>query len=117
MRQRALAAGMQAALSRGMTKPKDILLQRRAALAHSYALHCDELSTLAARHPDWPIRDATQMSALMHLTAKEHAGLGELEWALGRLEQGRYGLCERCGASIDPGKLREEPVRRECGTC
>ena len=102
-----------------MNSNEHILWQRRAALAQSYALHCDELSALAARHPDWPNRDAThvQVRALMKLTAQEHAGLAALEAALRRLAQGRYGQCERCGAAIAATRLHEDPARLDCEAC
>ena len=37
--------------------------------------------------------------------------------ALERIDQGRYGLCERCGQTIDPDQLFDRPQRFACAAC
>ncbi len=37
--------------------------------------------------------------------------------ALGRMEAGTYGVCEKCGASIDTGRLKAMPTATLCITC
>jgi len=37
--------------------------------------------------------------------------------ALERFDQGRYGLCERCGQAIDPDQLFDLPQRFACAAC
>jgi DnaK suppressor protein len=41
----------------------------------------------------------------------------DVEQALGRLEKGTYGLCESCGQSIDPARLRVIPTAPLCMEC
>lgn len=43
--------------------------------------------------------------------------LSEVEHALGRLEQGTYGLCESCGQQVDPGRLEALPQVSLCLSC
>ena len=43
--------------------------------------------------------------------------LVDIDDALTRLDEGRYGICERCGASISPARLEARPVARTCIAC
>jgi RNA polymerase-binding transcription factor DksA len=43
--------------------------------------------------------------------------LGEVAAALGRIEQGTYGRCERCGRGIPAGRLKAVPFARYCVEC
>jgi DnaK suppressor protein len=42
---------------------------------------------------------------------------GELTDALARIEQGRYGVCERCGKRIAKERMRALPYARYCMPC
>jgi RNA polymerase-binding protein DksA len=37
--------------------------------------------------------------------------------ALGKMSKGDYGLCERCGAPIDPARLQAYPEATLCSDC
>ena len=43
--------------------------------------------------------------------------LAEIDAALVRFEGGTYGVCERCGRSIDPARLEVRPSARTCVDC
>jgi len=43
--------------------------------------------------------------------------LDEVEAALTRLDEGTYGVCDRCGGPIDDGLLAGHPTARSCATC
>jgi RNA polymerase-binding transcription factor DksA/SAM-dependent methyltransferase len=43
--------------------------------------------------------------------------LADLDWAIGRLAEGSYGRCERCGQPIAPGRLVARPAARTCIAC
>jgi len=43
--------------------------------------------------------------------------LVDVEAALGKLETGRYGICERCGCEIDWARLEAKPQARLCIRC
>jgi RNA polymerase-binding transcription factor DksA len=43
--------------------------------------------------------------------------LGDVEAALGRLDDGTYGRCAECGAAIDDERLAASPVTTRCASC
>lgn len=43
--------------------------------------------------------------------------VAEIDAALARWAQGRYGMCERCGASIPAARLEARPTTRNCIGC
>ena len=49
--------------------------------------------------------------------ARDVAELREIEAALRRLDEGRYGLCADCDAAIDPRRLQAEPFAVRCAAC
>lgn len=49
--------------------------------------------------------------------ARDVGELREIEAALRRLDEGRYGLCAACGAAIDPRRLQAEPFAVRCAAC
>jgi DnaK suppressor protein len=53
-------------------------------------------------------------TALMQRDARE---LGELASALGRLDDGHYGICDECGGDIGAARLRVVPTALRCSGC
>jgi RNA polymerase-binding protein DksA len=51
------------------------------------------------------------------LEVREREALRRITSALYRMKQGRYGRCESCGASIDPGRLEAIPEAIFCLDC
>ncbi|MBL9037488.1 MAG: TraR/DksA C4-type zinc finger protein [Archangium sp.] len=51
------------------------------------------------------------------LSAAEQAELAEIDLALARIADGRYGQCESCGGPIGRGRLRALPDARRCLRC
>jgi hypothetical protein len=45
-----------------------------------------------------------------------NADLGAVDEALRRLDDGTYGVCEVCGAAIDPQTLAASPLQTVCAT-
>lgn len=43
--------------------------------------------------------------------------LSEVESALERIEEGSYGVCDRCGEEIRDEELDADPLARLCGRC
>lgn len=58
--------------------------------------------------------ERSQIGALVR-QVQEH--LVEIDAALGRLDAGTYGTCERCGEPIPEGRLEARPVARTCIRC
>lgn len=51
------------------------------------------------------------------LLAQQQARVQSLEQALSRMNQGRYGICEKCGQPIHPDRLAVLPDVRLCIRC
>lgn len=51
------------------------------------------------------------------LAGKLRDALAEVEAAIGRLEDGTYGRCERCGKPISSARLEAKPAARRCIDC
>lgn len=58
--------------------------------------------------------ERAQVSSLLDRALRERA---ELELAVRRVQEGRYGTCERCGAGIGPQRLEALPAARRCVNC
>ena len=58
--------------------------------------------------------ERSQVGALVR-QAEEH--LVELDSARERIARGTYGVCERCGTAIPPGRLEARPTARLCVGC
>jgi DnaK suppressor protein len=54
-------------------------------------------------------------AAALARQARQH--LADIDAALARLDAGRYGICERCGAPISPARLAARPAAATCITC
>lgn len=51
------------------------------------------------------------------LAGQARLQLTEIEAALARLEEGRYGVCVRCGEPIGAGRLAARPAAATCIRC
>jgi DnaK suppressor protein len=74
----------------------------------------------AAAEADGPdAREAAlrRASALWHQAVAEWRALTEIEAALSRLADGRFGWCQQCGAAIAFSRLAEVPQARHCPGC
>lgn len=60
---------------------------------------------------------AFEREQLAALRAQAEQHLVDIDAALGRLDQGTYGACERCGAPIGAARLEALPAVRLCLTC
>ncbi|WP_245753599.1 TraR/DksA family transcriptional regulator [Geodermatophilus ruber] len=55
-----------------------------------------------------------QVAALLDSARRR---LGDVEAALVRRDEGRYGVCETCGRPIAPERLAARPAARTCIVC
>jgi len=60
---------------------------------------------------------AFERSQVATLVQQAERHLTHVEEALGRLEAGTYGICERCGRPIAAERLEIRPTARTCVSC
>ena len=85
----------------------------------------DERDSLSEASGENAYRDhmADQGSATfereLDMTLEENArvSLNEVNAALGRIEAGTYGVCDRCSAEIPVGRLEAHPTAAMCIAC
>ncbi|NIM02551.1 TraR/DksA family transcriptional regulator [bacterium] len=61
--------------------------------------------------------DSSARELLFELNHGERQRLEDIESALKKIEQGRFGMCEKCGYTITKKRLRAVPYARFCIKC
>ncbi|HUW13184.1 MAG TPA: TraR/DksA C4-type zinc finger protein [Anaerolineae bacterium] len=61
--------------------------------------------------------EAFEQAASLALRRNQERMLERVEHALGHMESGTYGLCERCGEKIDYARLEAIPYATRCINC
>ena len=59
----------------------------------------------------------TERSFMLRLRGRERRLLKKIENAIERIEQGIFGICEKCGSEIDMRRLEARPVTTLCIEC
>jgi len=93
--------------------------QRIAALEREFA-GIAEAASGAGTDDEHDPEGATLAFERQHtaaLLAQAREQLAAADAALGRLEAGRYGVCERCGQPIGEDRLAARPAARTCIGC
>jgi len=60
---------------------------------------------------------ASNLEKRIALENQKRNNLNEIEHALHKLEEGSYGICDRCGHTIESGRLEILPYTSLCKTC
>lgn len=58
-----------------------------------------------------------ERSRLISVVEALRSNLADVDRALGRIDVGTYGSCERCGEPIDPARLEARPWAMLCIEC
>jgi DnaK suppressor protein len=101
---------------------REALLQRRSSLRgvlRANMAEAEESRQRSGREPDL-VDEAAEKSAgavLERLSEREQRELRDIDDALVRIEQGRFGHCARCGGAIGRHRLRAIPEARHCIAC
>ena len=61
--------------------------------------------------------ETCEIERYLALEGQIRSQLDEVEHALHKFEEGRYGLCEECGQYIDPARLEALPQAELCLSC
>jgi RNA polymerase-binding transcription factor DksA len=104
--------------SNNSTVLQDRLPAIRAELVQQRRFRAEQLNELAEDAADARVTADTSRLEVTHLlkVAAESA-MGDIDAALRRLEEGSYGICERCGAQIHWDRLEILPMTRLCTPC
>ncbi len=93
-----------------------LLKLREKVTGHISFLADDTLN----RVDDTPTEDRTDdfdREFALNLVSSEHDALFEIDEALRRLEEGRYGVCESCSKHIERPRLQALPFAKMCVSC
>jgi len=61
--------------------------------------------------------ESLELEKRLALEKRIREQLAEVEHTLHKFEEGTYGLCDRCGQSIDPARLEALPQANLCLSC
>jgi RNA polymerase-binding transcription factor DksA len=98
----------------------DDLAALRASLKEQRAFRLEQLErfTRPSRAGDaLRRRSASQLEVQVKLSASARMVLSDVEAALERMDQGRYGVCHVCAHPISLERLTVVPQARYCGRC
>ncbi len=59
----------------------------------------------------------TDRNFLLRIRDRERKLIGKINEALGRIEDGSFGICEECGEDISEERLKARPVTTLCIDC
>ena len=97
-----------------------ILIKRRDALRKALAGDLSLLKELRAQSSGDVVDaalDSVQDEISSQLAEVESRELARIEYALERMREGQFGICEGCGASIPMARLNALPYATYCITC
>lgn len=81
----------------------------------------DQENTVDGLDYDFGFADSAQSTAernkVLAVIERLRENLHDVNVALGKIEKGNYGVCERCGEPISPERLEAIPYARLCMKC
>ena len=89
-----------------MTQMEDSALNKDQSRTTSMPSHMAELGSVNF-----------DQELTLSLLGSERNALEQIEAAITRLEEGRYGQCETCGVKIGKSRLRAIPYAAQCVRC
>ena len=93
----------------------------RAALEQERDDLLRQLNEIGNQNYDSNFADSSQVTAERGeaevLSATLRESLDEVERALAKVEEGKFGTCENCGKPIPPARLEAMPTARLCIDC
>lgn len=100
---------------------KQALLAKKANLTRNINSELDEMRTASEGHHladmDDLGGDANDEETNYKILEIESAELDQIDYALERIENGTYGVCEECEKPINPERLRALPFASLCISC
>ena len=103
-----------------MTKNEDIakaLRTRLSELRGRLAEIDSELRKPLSADSEERATDLENQDALEGIKNSEIQEIRQIQGALKRIAEGTYGVCVKCGADIDPKRLKVLPIATRCISC
>jgi RNA polymerase-binding transcription factor DksA len=102
--------------SSGLTQKQQLEKERAVVAAELERLRAELLESpeMTGDEVDLNVYEREKTLGLVSAYSRR---LEEIEATLRAAEQGKYGICERCGATIDPERLAIFPETRLCVRC
>ncbi|MCP4107367.1 MAG: RNA polymerase-binding protein DksA [Desulfobacteraceae bacterium] len=78
-----------------------------------------DMTALKENFPDPIDRSAleTDRNFMLRIRDREHKLIKKIKKALGRIENGTYGICDKCGEDINVERIKARPVTTQCIDC
>jgi DnaK suppressor protein len=95
--------------------PERHLPRLRAELEQQQRFRLDQIDELASEAA--LTADEARRQVMRALIMAAEWALGDINWALQRLDRGTYGTCERCTAPVPLERLNVLPMARLCMPC
>lgn len=97
--------------------PRDILLARRAEILADLREIEDDLDAPAPKDDEDRASERQGDEVLEALGQQEQAELRQIDAALQRVEEGTYGICQKCGDPVSKERLDLLPATPFCKNC
>ncbi len=98
-------------------KEQSVLLQERAQILEELGRLRELMQAEVDVEPDEGDAEIFEREKNAALIAVLERKLQDIESALRSIEKGQYGICERCGEPIEPGRLEVKPDATLCVKC
>lgn len=98
---------------------KLLLEEKHSVLQHLYELQGSSSQQLGTEPGDQVDIAATEISqtAIQKLGNREKKHLQKVDYAIGKIDAGEYGICEMCGEEIGVARLEARPIALFCIDC
>ncbi len=96
-------------------KQRNLILKKLGRVKEEDPFSSEDRSLIVEPGTDAAVLSGHERAVVLEDRLK--ADLKEIESALKKIKKGTYGLCERCGKSIDAGRLEVKPQAVYCLKC
>jgi len=100
---------------------EEMLLNKRKELKQQIESHMDAQEDTPVANAVLDVGDQSiqnhETDLDLSLLEMKNQVLKEIEEALIKLSEDRYGICEQCGSEISPARLKAMPFARYCVAC
>ena len=98
---------------------KELLGERRVELLREAGRSVDGMSDDKENFPDPTDRASLEFNRnfMLRIRDRERKLITKIDEALGRIDEGTYGVCEDCGGPIGVERLKARPVTTLCIQC